>query len=184
MVYTVCIAERCTALITLTRRRKRKMSTKTLNRLILVVPAMFCIALAGCITAYPGHYVVASGPVSGPTDVVEGFYSSYASFPSDPGIDTAYRSDQRLTPEFVQKVDAIVASFDRGGYDPFLCAQDIPGELAFDDAVVVSEEATVVVHEVWNPGTDYEFVNDVTVALRRIDGQWKIDNVLCGEGGQ
>jgi hypothetical protein len=43
-------------------------------------------------------------------------------------VDGAYRSSEYLTPEFVRKVDEIVASFDKGGYDPFLCAQDISGE--------------------------------------------------------
>jgi hypothetical protein len=157
------------------------MSTKKLNRFIIVVPAVLCIALAGCRTAYTRHKVVAAGPVSEPLDVVESFYSSYASLLDNPMIDRAYRSDGRLTPEFIQKMDAVIASFDKGGYDPFLCAQDIPGEFAFDDALVSGEEATVVVHQVWNPGTEYEFVRDVTVALRRADGQWKINDVICPE---
>jgi hypothetical protein len=158
------------------------MSTKTLNRFVLVMPVVLCIMLAGCSKAYKAYMdreVVASGPASEPVDAVESFYSSYASSSGDPTIDGAYRSDERLTPEFVQKVDGIIASFDKGGYDPFLCAQDIPGEFAFDDAVVSGEEATVVVHEVWNPGTEYEFFHDVTVMLRRVDGEWKIDAVIC-----
>ena len=155
------------------------MISKLLDRFIFVVPAVLCIVLAGCSAAYMAPKVVASGPVSGPMDVVEDFYSSYTSFPGHPMVDGAYRSDERLTPEFIQKVDGIIDSFDKGGYDPFLCAQDIPGEFAFDDAVVSGEEATVLVREIWNPGTEYEFVHDVTVALRRVDGQWKINDVIC-----
>ena len=47
-------------------------------------------------------------------------------------------------------MDEIIASFDKGGYDPFLCAQDIPGEFAIEKAVVSGDQASVIVHEIWN----------------------------------
>jgi hypothetical protein len=62
-------------------------------------------------------------------------------------------------------VDEIIASFDKGGYDPFLCAQDIPGGFTIEKAVVSGDQASVVMHEIWNPGTQYELVRDVTVVL-------------------
>ena len=34
-----------------------------------------------------------------------------------------------LTPEFIHKVDRIVAGFEKGAYSPFLCAQDVPSSI-------------------------------------------------------
>ena len=70
-------------------------------------------------------------------------------------------------------MDEIIASLDKGGYDPFLCAQDIPGEFAIEKAVVSGDQASVVVHEIWNPGTQYESIHDVKVALRSVIGSIK-----------
>jgi len=94
-------------------------------------------------------------------------------------VDGAYRSSEYLAEEFIQKVDGIIASFDKGGYDPFLCAQDIPGEFTIEKAVVSGDQASVVMHEIWNPETQYESIHDVKVALQMVDGQWKIADVIC-----
>jgi hypothetical protein len=91
-----------------------------------------------------------------------------------------YRSNEYLTGGLIEKVDGIIDSFDRGGYDPFLCAQDVPGEFAIEGAAVLGEEASVVVHGIWNPGTQYESTNDVNVSLRLVDGEWRIADVTCG----
>jgi hypothetical protein len=122
-----------------------------------------------------------------PEAVVTGFYDWYLGYIGDPAsieirnplVDGAYRSSAYLTEEFLQRVDEIVASFDKGGYDPFLCAQDIPRSFTVDAALGLGEEATVVVHEIWNPGTEFESVLDVTVTLRVVDGVWKIADVAC-----
>jgi hypothetical protein len=96
-------------------------------------------------------------------------------------VDGAYRDSEYLTPEYVGKVDGIIASFDpRGGaYDPFLCAQDVPGEMRFETLSQSDDTAQVVVHEAWNPGTEYEMVTDVTAALNYQNGEWKIADIVC-----
>ncbi len=115
-----------------------------------------------------------------PEQVVEGFYSWYIGYTrnvGNPMADGAYRSSEYLADEFVQKADGIITSFAEGGYDPFLYAQDIPEEFTFEEALVSGEEASVVMHEIWNPGTQYEHIQDVEVALRLADGQWKIADI-------
>ena len=118
-----------------------------------------------------------------PEAVVESFYNWYIGYPGNALVDGAYRSSEYLTTEFVRKVDEIIASFDKGGYDPFLCAQDVPAEFTLEKAVVSGKEASVVVHEIWNPGTQYELIHDVTVALRLVNGQWKISDIICPRVG-
>ena len=118
-----------------------------------------------------------------PQDVVERFYTWYLQYARETGnplIDKAYRSSESLSETFVEKVDETLAGFDRSGYDPFLCAQDVPARFAISDTVVVSgKEATVIVEAVWNPGIEFESLNELVVILQPIDGDWKITDVNC-----
>lgn len=116
-----------------------------------------------------------------PDVVVERFYRWYLDYPGNVLVDEAYRTSEYLTEELVQRVDDYLAaqSGGPGGGDPFLCAQDIPGAIEVDEAVISGESAEVVVHKVWNAGTEYESVYDHTVLLRLVDGDWLIDEVRC-----
>jgi len=156
------------------------MKTKLFALVVLLIGA--ALVSTGC-----GSNAQASTDVA-PEKVVESFYAPYAAFRADPSVEfdnpiasKSYRDSAYLSDGFVQKVDEIIASFDKGGYDPFLCAQDIPGEFRFDAAQVSDDGQTarVVMHEVWNPNTEYENVHDVDVALERVDGAWKISDVIC-----
>lgn len=137
-----------------------------------------------------GEHVVFAPHQMAPEEVVASFYNWYLGYIGEPAseemrnplVDRAYRSSEYLTEEFIQKVDGILDSFVGGGYDPFLCAQDIPGSFTVDEAVVSGEEASVVVHEIWNPGTQYERITNIGVHLRLMDGQWKIADIMCGGG--
>jgi hypothetical protein len=68
----------------------------------------------------------------------------------------------------------------QGGYDPFLSAQDIPGDLIVGDEVArFGDGATIVVYRVWNPGTEYEVVGELFVELEIPDGVWRISDIVC-----
>jgi len=137
---------------------------------------VLAVALSGCAPVR----ALSKPRTPAPQEVVESFYDWYLSYPGNVIADGAYGSSEYLTESFVEKVDETIASFDKGGYDPFLCAQDIPGDVVVDDEAVVSGgEATVVVHQVWNPGTEYESVHDLTVVLQTVNGQWRIADILC-----
>jgi len=123
-------------------------------------------------------------PALSPEEVTEGFYEWYFSYIGDrssgqgrnPLVDGAYRDSEYLTPAFVDQVDALIASFDKGGYDPFLCAQDIPERLTVDEALVTDDHAAVMTNLFWmgNP-----MVSHTTVTLRQVEGAWMIDGVAC-----
>jgi len=134
-----------------------------------------CVPTQPIVPAPPAQ----AGPVASPEQVVEAFYRWYLNQDSVLA-DRTYRDSEYLSAAFVPKVDGILDSFEGGGYDPFLCAQDIPGTVTADKAVIAGDEATVVVHQIWNPGTEYETIRDLTLVLRQVDGQWRIDNILCG----
>jgi hypothetical protein len=112
---------------------------------------------------------------------VQGFYDWYLNSSAyvehtgerlNPLVDGGYRSSPYLTEGLMQKVGAIVAAFDKGGFDPFLCAQDVPESFSHEEPVVSGDIARVVVH------TSFEG-HAFTVALLREGGAWKMSDVLC-----
>jgi hypothetical protein len=113
-----------------------------------------------------------------PEEVVASFYTWHLGT-EGVLVSRAYRSNGHLSQAFVRKVDEIIASFSRGGYDPFLCAQDIPRDMRLDPVRVEGDEARVGVHGIWNPGTQYESANDILVVLQRQRGEWKIADIQC-----
>ena len=111
-----------------------------------------------------------------PEEVVTGFYDWYLGYVGEgemrknPLADRAYRASEFLSEEFVAEVDAQLDSFDRGGYDPFLLAQDVPGSLTVGEALI-SGEMTVVPVETSFEGHGF------SVILALVDGEWKIAGV-------
>jgi hypothetical protein len=88
--------------------------------------------------------------------------------------DKVYQDSQYLTPSFIGHVDEVLAGFDgRGGYDPFLCAQDVPQEVRTDSTFFHGEQASVILRT--------SFPNHfLTVDLYRSGETWQIGNITCG----
>jgi hypothetical protein len=159
--------------------KARLVTLSVLSLLVMVV-----VILSGCGTATPTPSEAATLDDT-PESAVEAFYRWYTSYNGNVMVDEAYRDHASLTPDVVQKVDDIIASFTHGGYDPFLCAQDIPQAFEVDTALVDGDtaasatEATVTAHGVWNPDTAYENRNDIFVKLTKVNGVWKIADISC-----
>ncbi len=85
--------------------------------------------------------------------------------------DRSYRQSEFLTPGMVAKVDRLTASLDGGGYDPFLCAQDIPSSLTFSKPTVAGDRATVVVQT--------SFVGHLFTLTFEDATRWKIADITC-----
>jgi hypothetical protein len=156
------------------------MNAKKFSLLISSVVVGLALILSGCgAAAQASEITAADSGAGGPGQVVEDFYRGYLDYPGHFIGDGAHHSDAHLSDRMAEKVDEIVASFTHGGYDPFLCAQDIPGAWEVEEQMVSGQEARVVLHEIWNPGTQFELVHDVTVLLEVIDGQWQINDIVC-----
>ena len=157
----------------------RMVMLSVLSLLVLVV-----VMLSGCGVATPMPSEAATLDKS-PESTVEAFYRWYTHYNGNVMVDEAYRDHASLTPDVVQKVDDIVASFTHGAYDPFLCAQDIPQAFEVDaatvdgDSIASATAATLTAHGVWNPDTEYESRNDIFVKLSKINGVWKIADISC-----
>ena len=90
-----------------------------------------------------------------------------------PLTDRIYRDSAWLTAGFVQRVDELLDSFaDTSGYDPFLCAQDVPQEVTVGQAGIDGEQASL---DVTTSFIDHRF----SVELRSRDSSWLIDNIRC-----
>ncbi len=166
--------------------------SKTILTLILTVALL--VGIIGCggqadepIVAPPDPTAVpAPETTEEPEAVVQLFYDWYLAYAEtgNPLVDKAYHDSPYLTADLVSLVDQIIASFEGGGYDPFLCAQDIPGAM---EAAVSWEawqeegggEAAVNVSEIWNPGSDFESVRDMMVYLVTVNGRWLINEIVC-----
>jgi hypothetical protein len=150
------------------------MEEKQATLFVLSIALALSIVLGECSPAPTPSKAISITPEK----VVESFYNWYVGYPGNSLVDGAYRSSEYLAEEFIQKVDT--AAFNKSGYDPFLCAQDIPGEFTVEKAMVSDKEASVwVVHEIWNFDTRYELPDDLEIRLRLMDGQWKIADVIC-----
>ena len=106
-----------------------------------------------------------------PDEVVESFYEWYLAQDTSRLGDGSYRQGEQLSETFIQQVDELVASFDEGGYDPFLCAQDVPEWLTCGEPEIEGEKASVPVETSW--GTRFE------VRLALAEGDWKIADIRC-----
>jgi hypothetical protein len=126
---------------------------------------MLLLPLAGC-----------GGPAASasrsPDRVVEDFYTWYINYPGNPLVEGAHRSNELLTETFVEKIDAIRASFTGGGYDPVLCAQDVPESFQVGSPEVADHAASVRVDTSF-PGHFFG------VELQKLEDVWKIADVEC-----
>jgi hypothetical protein len=112
--------------------------------------------------------------------VVRAFYSWYLGYFGDPAgdnfrnplVDKAYRDTPYLTESFVQHIDELLQSFNGAGYDPFLCAQDIPTEMSPEVTFTRNGMASVTMRS--------SFPNHmVVVDLQPKGHSWLISNVTC-----
>ena len=119
-----------------------------------------------------------------PQEIVADFYNWYLEYVNagrgdiaemrNPLVDGAYRTCGYLTGTFIQEIDETLASFDKGGFDPLLLAQDIPESVEAGETVMVGDEASVVIQMFWsgNPTP-----TERTVTVKQVDGQWKIADI-------
>lgn len=75
----------------------------------------------------------------------------------------------------IDEIAQTVASFDKGGFDPILLAQDVPETIAVDPALIDGNAAMVVV------STSFEG-HTFTVRLMREGDIWRIDGVVPDAG--
>ena len=148
------------------------MKTESRVAIGMALGALLLVMSAACGTALPGR-VEAAQPELGPEETVEAFYAWYSQYPGNPLVDGALRTHPSVTESLVEKVYGIVASFDdRGGYDPVLCAQDVPSSFAAELIDESADSASVSV------ATSFEG-HRIFVGLQEVGGAWVIADITC-----
>jgi hypothetical protein len=112
-----------------------------------------------------------------PDEVVNAFYRWYLGYPGNVMVDRAYHDSEYLTAELKAEVDGILDSFSGGGYDPFLCAQDIPDSITVSQPIASGDTATVSVNTSF-PGHGFE------VVLSMAQDGWQIVAINCNGPAQ
>jgi hypothetical protein len=116
--------------------------------------------------------------LSTPSGTVNAFYDWYlhqlrvkgAGMTGLPGMLT---KSQLVSPGLVQKVTQVLDGFgDVAGYDPLLCAQDVPPALWAEAEILDGDRATVLV------SSDYPSYY-VVVDLEKDDGSWLVNEISC-----
>ncbi|MBN1122411.1 MAG: DUF3828 domain-containing protein [Anaerolineae bacterium] len=138
------------------------------------------VAAAVLLSACAAQVSAANAPNSTPEETVEAFYGWYFDYIGDfesgefrnPMVDGVYHDSEYLTARFVTQVDELIASFEFGAYDPFLCAQAIPESLSVADAEIDGSYASVTVTS--------SFPNHrMLLLLVEEEGRWLIDDIQC-----
>jgi len=148
---------------------------------MFAVFVLMVLALAGWIGFRSVATVVVDGSaVQSPDQVVDAFYQAYIGSIGDrfsddfhnPLVERTYRDLPQLSPALVKEIDAKLEAADFIVADPFLCAQDIPGEV-WVKAVEVNDDRAVVSVE-----TDFAD-HQMAVILDRMPEGWQITAINC-----
>jgi hypothetical protein len=158
------------------------MNVKKVAGAVIGLGALVALLVSGCGTLPAAEVAVAA---EGPEQVVEDFYTwylDYVAYDVEAGtrenalVDGAYRSNEHLTEDFVGRVDEKLTAMREngpgGGYDPFLCAQDIPEHVTVLDAQITGDQAQVTVETSF---PNHQF----SLQLEEGDGGWQIADIVC-----
>lgn len=166
------------------KNKERMMTMK--SRVLISVAALAVIALltVAAVTVVDRSAVRAAQDQSaGPGAAAEAFYGEWIGALQDrdggrdSGLDPlGYLESSYLSERLVQAVDEVRAGFQHGGYDPLLCAQDVPAAWTVKEAAVAGDTAEATIGMLW---TGNPMAYEVPVVLRQIDGVWKLDEVRC-----
>lgn len=150
------------------------------GKLILGCGLVVMAVVVGLLAAGIGSAEATEGVA--PEEVVTRFYEGYVGSDGESETtrnllaDRAYRSSEFLSDGFIDEVDALLDSFERGGYNPFLLAQDVPTSVEVGEAMILGATAAVPVETsrgaraAGYPGADGWRVEDRRRSLGARDG--------------
>ncbi len=139
-------------------------------------PTEFCFCSDGECTVREKEVVDEDGEdekdLKNPEGVVQSLYDFWIFYPGNPNSDRAYKNRSELTDSFKLQLDKMYESSPIG-YDPILCAQDVPSYITTEVEEVRDDEAFVVVTKKFS---DY---SKHLISLNMIDEEWKINEIHC-----
>ena len=115
-----------------------------------------------------------------PGAVVQTFYEWYLACTSgrerrNPLAEGLLETTGCLSRDLVAHLQETVASYDRGGADPILCAQDVPSSVTVLETQIDADQAQVLL------GTSFQG-HVLRIGLEQREGWWQIVDIRCGMG--
>lgn len=159
---------------------------KTIRTLSIAFAVLALASLSGCAprseaepreTPRPLPTIELPPTQASPLEVVEQFYAWYLAATRGPAPAAAMNEGMvqesgYLTPEGVRRIEETIASFQGGGYDPVLCAQDVPESVSVQGFQPGAAQA-----EVWL-GSSFAGHRLKVILLHGEEG-WRIDEIVC-----
>jgi hypothetical protein len=128
-------------------------------------------AIAGVSYALKG----ALNQSESPEKTTEKFFAEWIASKQNPLFAKAYQNNPYLTKQMEDEITNIVASFDKGGYDPILCAQDKPSSMSYTLLEQKNNKAFVEAKQDF-----YGTEKKIKIKLIKNKSGWQIDNIDCG----
>jgi hypothetical protein len=110
----------------------------------------------------------------GPEKTVRDFYKEWTDYEGNPMMAGVHRGSVYLSSDYARKVDGIIDSFDGGGFDPVLCAQDIPERIDFISTEINGDNAVVTIEEFFSGNA-----KTVKISLVNSGKGWVISDIAC-----
>lgn len=153
----------------------KKLSGYMLVVILLLIAFTAATALSIFTKSRPQNTELAEISKADPKETVESFYNWYLQYEGNPLSSGAYKTSDYLTDNFKNNIDQLLSSFDKGGYDPIVLAQDLPSGITVGNVLLDNGSATVTVSLNFN-GTQ----KNLDIKLLKVGDIWQIDNVAQG----
>ncbi len=141
------------------------------NVQILVALVVFLLVVTSGVFAWQS---LVKNDKSQVKSVVSSFYESWVNYPGNPIVARAYEESDLVSEEFKTKTNELISSFDRGGYDPVMCAQDIPQNYFIKQVEVDGGSALALVEADFSGSKNY-----IEVKLSKKEDAWLITEINC-----
>lgn len=116
----------------------------------------------------------------GPGETVLEFYENWVRYEGNPLVDRIYRDHPTVSTDYSEKVDQILASSNKGGYDPILCAQDKPESIKIEEVKKKDGYAVITMTENFY-GT--EQMLNIKMKYNYDNNKWRITDIICPDSG-
>ena len=148
------------------------MFKKPKNHKNIIVTAIIIIFIIAAVLSYFMVYYYPKNPGK----VTQNFYKWYQNYSkkSNPLIDKAYRANRYLSVNLIEKMDILLATYQSGDQDPFICEQEMPQEFIYYQPVTSPKTASIMITSKYENKE-----NKFRVNLRLIDKKWKIESIDC-----
>ncbi len=143
--------------------------------LLLLIVLTAATALSIFTKSRPQNTELTEFSKADPKETVESFYNWYLQYEGNPLSSGAYKTSDYLTDNFKNNIDQLLSSFDKGGYDPIVLAQDLPSGITVGNVLIDNGSAKVIVSLNF-----YGTQKNLDIKLYKVGEIWQIDSIVEG----